>query len=440
MSEPQAQTPPAMTGGSQSYWDLVWGQFRKNRLALVSLVVIAVLFVLAAWAPVLAEGKPWVWREDGRTSYPLPAWLTAPTSGMSVDYLFNYFFFLTLTVPAAVLLVRRSMRGKEFSAKVARKRWSLGLLAAVLAGVVPFIGPGSYERGATPAEKEAQPELQIVKVWHFFRRYRLDNRDYLGARESLSKERGDYAYFPLVAQDPLGQTTDLLQPPSSKHFLGTDNQGRDVLARMLHGGRISLSVGFVAVGIATLIGILIGGIAGYYRGWVDIAISRFIEVVICFPTFFLIITIIAFIDERSIFHVMLVIGLTGWTGLARLVRGEFLKLADQDFVHAARALGCGGARIMFRHILPNAMAPVLVSVAFAVAGAVLTESGLSYLGFGAPPPTPTWGELISQGKTHIFEGAWWLLYFPGFMIFLSVTVYNLAGDGLRDAMDPRMRN
>jgi len=211
-----------------------------------------------------------------------------------------------------------------------------------------------------------------------------------------------------------------------------------VLARLFHGARISLCVGFVSIGIAVMIGIIIGGLAGYYRGWVDIAISRMIEVVICFPSFFLIITVIAFIEKRSIFHVMLIIGFTSWTGIARLVRGEFLKLVEQDFVTSARALGCGGSRIMFTHILPNALGPVLVSAAFGVAGAVLTESSLSYLGFGAPPPTPTWGEMISQGKTHI-EEAWWLLLYPGLVIFLTVTVYNLAGDGLRDAMDPKMR-
>jgi len=191
--------------------------------------------------------------------------------------------------------------------------------------------------------------------------------------------------------------------------------------------------------LSVFLGILIGGMAGYYRGWTDIVISRFMEVMICFPTFFLILTIIAFIEERSIFHVMVIMGLTGWTGIARLVRGEFLKLANQDFVHSARALGCSSTRVMFRHILPNALGPVLVSAAFGVAGAVLTESSLAFLGFGAPAPTPTWGEMIRQGHSHITEGAWWLFIFPGLSIFLTVTVYNLAGDGLRDAMDPKMR-
>ncbi len=205
---------------------------------------------------------------------------------------------------------------------------------------------------------------------------------------------------------------------------------------MLHGARISLSVGFVAEGLAILLGVFFGALAGFYRGSVDIAISRFIEVVICFPTFFLNLVIIAYIQDRSIFHIMLVIGATSWPGIARLVRGEFLKLAEMDYVQSARALGASSWRIMFRHMLPNAMGPVLVAAAFGVAGAILTESALSYLGFGAPPPTPTWGEMISQGK---MEEVWWLIVFPGFSIFLTVTIYNLAGDGLRDAMDPKMR-
>jgi peptide/nickel transport system permease protein len=159
----------------------------------------------------------------------------------------------------------------------------------------------------------------------------------------------------------------------------------------------------------------------------------------CFPTFFLIITLIAVMEQRSIVLVMVVIGATGWTGLARLARGEFLRLAEQDFVHSARALGCSPLRTMFRHILPNAMGPVLVSVAFGVAGAVGTEAGLSYLGFGVPPPAPSWGEMVRQGMDHMADGVWWLMWFPGLVLFLTLCVYNLAGDGLRDAMDPRLR-
>lgn len=438
MAGESAPTPQRQHGGL-SYWSLVWGQLKKNKPALVSLIVIVLLFLVAAWAPLLAEGRPLVWVEKGETSYPLFDWLTAPTSSLSVDYLFNFFMLATLTLPVIGLIARWLYRRRDTPQRY-RSRYVLATLGLGFAmAALPFIGPGSYERTPSREEKEFDPSLKTVTEWHVLRRYKLNRRNYLADSAKLDSTQGERAIFPPIRQDPLTQSADVLQTPGPEHILGTDNQGRDVLARMLHGGRISLAVGFVAVGIATLIGIILGGLAGYYRGWVDIAISRFIELIICFPSFFLIITIIAVIENRSILHVMLVIGFTSWPGLARLVRGEFLKLADQDFVHAARALGCGGTRIMFRHILPNALGPVLVSVAFAVAGAVLTESSLSYLGFGSPPPTPTWGEMISQGKTHIFEGAWWLLYFPGKIIFLTVVVYNLAGDGLRDAMDPKMR-
>jgi peptide/nickel transport system permease protein len=442
-SPPAAEMPELLP---QSYWDLVWGQFIRNKLALLSMIVIVGLFLLAIWAPILANGKPFVWKEwvagaDGgslRVTYPLWQYMVAPTAGISVDYLFNYMFFLTLSAPlicGIVWLLSRKRGLKHF--QITRRIYLAGVLSTFVA-LLPFLAPGTYERTASVEERKTNPELTLVKEFRIFRPARLDKRHYPTDRHKLDASKGEAAIFPPIAQDPITPTVAVLEKPTGAHILGTDFQGRDVLARMLHGARISLSVGFVAEGIAVLIGVLIGGLAGYYRGWVDIAISRMIEIVICFPSFFLIITVIAFVEDRSIFHVMLIIGLTSWTGIARLVRGEFLKLREQDFVQAARALGCRGSRVMFTHILPNALGPVLVSAAFGVAGAVLTESSLSYLGFGAPPPTPTWGEMISQGKTHI-EEAWWLLFFPGLTIFLTVTVYNLAGDGLRDAMDPKMR-
>ena len=205
---------------------------------------------------------------------------------------------------------------------------------------------------------------------------------------------------------------------------------------MIHGARISLSVGFVAVGIALVIGISLGALAGYFGGWVDHLISRLIEILLTIPTFFLIIAIIAFLPP-SIYNIMVVIGLTGWTGAARFVRAEFLKLKRLDFIMASRALGASHSRIIFLHMLPNAMAPVLVSAVFGIAGAILTESSLSFLGFGVPPPTPSWGDILSQSRDYI-EFAWWLTVFPGLAIFLSITAYNLVGEGLRDAMDPKL--
>lgn len=229
----------------------------------------------------------------------------------------------------------------------------------------------------------------------------------------------------------------ILLPPSGTHLFGTDEEGRDVLARMLFGSRVSLQVGFVAVALYVGIGIFLGALAGYFGGWVDIVISRLIEIMICFPTFFLILTVLAFVGP-SLYNIMIVIGLTSWPGIARLVRGEFLKLRGQDFVLSGKLAGAGPLRIIFRHILPNSMAPVFVSATFGVASAILVESSLSFLGFGVQPPTPSWGEILSQSRDFM-DIAWWLAFFPGLAIFLSITAYNLVGEGLRDAIDPRMK-
>lgn len=229
---------------------------------------------------------------------------------------------------------------------------------------------------------------------------------------------------------------DTLVAPNSHHLLGTDEQGRDVLARLIYGARVSLSVGFVAVGLSVFIGIIVGAIAGYYGGKIDMLFSRIIEIVMCFPTFFLILAVIAFIGP-GLFNIMLVIGFTGWTDIARLVRGEFFKLRNQEFALAVKALGASVPRILFGHLLPNALAPVMISATFGVASAILVESSLSYLGFGVQPPTPSWGDILSQSRDFM-DIAWWLTVFPGFAIFLTVTSFNLVGEGLREALDPRM--
>ena len=228
-----------------------------------------------------------------------------------------------------------------------------------------------------------------------------------------------------------------LLPPSFTHPLGTDDLGRSVFVRMLYGARISLLVGFVAVGISTLIGIVFGALAGYYGRWVDTVIMRFVDIMLCFPTFFLILAVIAFLDP-SIWNIMIVIGLTSWMGVARLIRAEFLSLRQRDFVLAARALGGSDARLIFRHILPNAMSPVLVSATLGVAGAILTESALSFLGIGVQPPTPSWGNMLIVGKQTL-GSAWWLSVFPGLAILITVLGYNLLGEGIRDALDPRLK-
>jgi peptide/nickel transport system permease protein len=223
--------------------------------------------------------------------------------------------------------------------------------------------------------------------------------------------------------------------PSGKHLFGTDEQGRDLLARMIYGSRVSIFIGFIAVAIYVAIGIIIGSIAGYYGGWIDIIISRFIEIIMCFPTFFLILTILA-LWGPSLLSVMVVIGITSWPGIARIVRGEFMRLREMDFVIASRAVGAKDAWIIMRHILPNSLAPVLVSATFGIASTILIESSLSFLGFGVQPPTPSWGDILSQSRDFM-DFAWWLTFIPGLAIFITITAYNLIGEGLQDAIDPK---
>lgn len=230
---------------------------------------------------------------------------------------------------------------------------------------------------------------------------------------------------------------NVLSPPSARHLLGTDDLGRDVFSRMVYGAGISLKVGFVAVGIAVLIGIILGAVSGYYGGWMDVIIMRFVDIMLCFPSFFLILSVIAFL-EPSIFNIMAVIGLTSWMGITRLVRAEFLSLKERDFVLAERAIGASTPRIIFMHILPNALAPVLVSATLGIASAVLTESALSFLGIGVQPPTPSWGNMLTQGK-EVLGVAWWMSVFPGIAILMTVLGYNLLGEGIRDAIDPRLK-
>jgi peptide/nickel transport system permease protein len=227
----------------------------------------------------------------------------------------------------------------------------------------------------------------------------------------------------------------ILLDPSMQHWMGTDGLGRDVLSRMLYGGRISLLVGLVAVGISTAIGIVLGAMAGFYRGWVDTLIMRLVDVMLSIPSFFLILAVIAFLTP-SIINIMIVIGLTSWMGVTRLVRAEFLSLSEREFVTASRTLGAKDMRLIFTHLLPNSLTPIIVSAVLGVAGAVLLESGLSFLGLGVQAPQASWGNILTDGKEYI-QFAWWLSLFPGLAILITVLGYNLLGEGLRDALDPR---
>ena len=244
---------------------------------------------------------------------------------------------------------------------------------------------------------------------------------------------------PLLApRDPnRPDTKRILDPPSRSHWFGTDQLGRDVLSRVLYGARVSLAVGFVSVGIATLIGVLLGAAAGYHGGLADNVIMRLVDLMLVFPRFFLLLAVLALL-RPSIWAIMAIIGLTGWMGVARLVRAEFLTIREREFVIWSESIGAGALRVVFRHILPNAMGPVLVAMTLGIPAAILTESGLSFLGLGVQPPYATWGNILNDGK-DVLEIAWWMTLFPGLAILVTVLSYNLMGEGIRDALDPRLR-
>jgi len=278
-------------------------------------------------------------------------------------------------------------------------------------------------------------ESQKKTFWHYFKKRRMA----VGGLTLILIMFliAGLAFF-LAPYDP-GKTevSMKLKAPSFQHLLGTDQLGRDIFSRMLYGSRISLSVGFVAVGISIFIGVLVGALAGYYGRWIDSLLMRFVDTMLCFPSFFLILAVVALLGP-SIFNIMVVIGVTSWMGTSRFVRAEFLSLRERDFTQAAMALGVKDSRIIFRHILPNALAPVFVTATLKVASAILIEAGLSFLGFGVQPPAPSWGNILTEGRTYIFD-AWWLTIFPGLAILITVLSFNLLGEGLRDALDPRLR-
>ena len=258
-------------------------------------------------------------------------------------------------------------------------------------------------------------------------------------RDEIKPDAGDWALWPPVPHGP--EEVDLrlrLKGFSAAHLLGNDEVGRDVLSRMIHGASVSMQVGFVSMGLAALIGLAVGALAGYAGGWVDALVSRFIEIVMCFPTFFLILSILVWL-KPSIYNVMIVIGITSWTGIARYTRAEFLRLRTLDYTLAAQALGAGPVRIVVRHILPNSLAPVLVVVTFGIASAILTEAALSWLGFGVMPPQPSWGNILKAAYDNLRTGGH-MIYPPCIAIFLGVLCFNLVSDALRDVTDPRIHD
>ncbi|MFC1597483.1 ABC transporter permease [Planctomycetota bacterium] len=335
------------------------------------------------------------------------------------------------------------------------RRRTLPMAALVVVGLLALVAIFSPAiAGTKPVVCKYKGRLYFPAMAYFNPRWENEifYRDKFRKRypENLKKKDPDsWAVWPLVFQDPYRRVRDGEwegQPgnpsgakgrPNGYNWLGTNQAGVDVFAQLVHGTKIALLVGFVSTGIAAAIGITIGAMAGYLGGWVDMLLSRFIELVMCIPALVLILALIAILENPTIWHLMAVLGITGWTGIARLTRAEFLKLSKTEFVVAAQALGAKRFRIMFRHMLPNALAPVLVPITFGIASAILIESALSFLGFGAPPPNPSWGTLLNAGRSNL--QMWWLIVFPGTAIFVTVLAYNLIGEGLQEATDPRLR-
>lgn len=283
-----------------------------------------------------------------------------------------------------------------------------------------------------------EPEGQWALVWRQFRRHKLAvaSAAILIVLASVAI-LGDVIspYDPNAINPQLARGYP--QPPSNDHWLGTDELGRDYLSRAIAGASISLSVGFVAAGISIVIGVVLGSVAGYFGGLTDSTLMRLVDIFLSVPTFFLILTVNAYLPP-SIYNIMVVIGLFNWMGVARLLRGQYLALKEKDFVTAARMVGVPGTRLVVRHLLPNAMAPVIVAATLAIPAAILTESGLSFLGLGVQQPQASWGSMLENAQTWLAE-AWWMWVPPGALISITVLAFNFVGDGLRDALDPYLR-
>jgi len=386
-------------GASRTYGAIVWKQLRKRPSAMVSLGVIVLLALVAILAPFIAGEVPIRWVENGRVSWPIFRYLS------NGEYAAMLGFALVLLAPITVRLLRR----RAHRAGTGGWRWTfLAHLAVWLAVAISLVAWREPERRCGfYLERTAQAES---------------------------------AWFPLVAypQNPGYRELDFKeQPPSWEHPLGTGRLGDDVLLRILYGARTAMTIGFVAVGIGTAIGVVLGAMSGYFGGRTDLVLMRITEIFICVPGLILIIialTVISAAWLSPLWTVVIVIGLTGWMGAYRLMRAELLKIRSEDYMTAARALGIPTWRLLLRHAVPNGMAPILVGATFGVAGAVFLEASLAFLGL---VQTPSWGEMLNDGRQHLEY--WWIWASAGGAIFLTVFVYNLLGEAIRDAIDPRLK-
>lgn len=407
-------------GRGKSFWDIVWRAFVRPLAVRVAIFWLILLVCFAVFAPFLANSRPFTIR-IGETR--------------------------AITYDGAKEIVQVIPPHREFPLFAALDRIDLILLVNFAALIVGWIILRRTRRIQHPDERFAARikaigiaaamaacfSVVIGLCWTT----KNDARDF---RKMARQDQNASAIFPPIPwgysdMEPLEQDRTF-EGPSKDHWLGTDGNGRDALARLLWGTRIVLGIGVIAEGIALIIGITVGALMGYFVGKTDLLGMRLVETFESLPVFFLILTFVA-IYGRQIFVIMIILGVTGWTGIARFVRAEFLRLRKLDYVQAAIASGLPVSRILFRHILPNGLTPVIVNLTFGIAGTVMLESSLSFLGVGVEPPTPSWGALLIEAGNPAETFRWWLAIAPGLMIFLTVFAYNIIGESFRDAIDPR---
>ena len=396
---------------------LAWERFISRSSSRWGLVMIGVIIGMGIYAPFLSNEMALVWWDKQGLSFPVFSDLFNKRSYAKVhDLAFNVTAVLLPILLLGQWLLRHRLRpGKRVKLVV------VGIMIGFVSALIPFIPSDKGWKSAWEPQPFANATIQQYRD--------LAENEKPFALFAPVKHRFDATYSGAILQSP----GSVNPATGGTYWLGTDAGGHDVLTHLFFGARISLTVGLVATGLSFIIGIIIGAVSGYFGGWVDLVLQRLVEIMMCFPTFILILAVVAML-ERDIFIIMTVIGLTGWAGVARLVRGEFLAQSVRDYVVASEALGLPKWRIMFRHILPNAIAPLLIASTFAIAGSVGAESGLAFIGLG-DPTTPSWGVLLEQGRQNIHYP--WLIYTPGIAIFAIVMVLNLLGNNLREAIDPK---
>jgi len=408
-----------MSKALQSPAALAWERFLRRSSSRFGLVLIALIVAMGIYAPLLSNEMALLWWDDSGLRFPaLVDLFNRRSYAKFYDLVFNLTAVLLPFLLAGSWLLRHRIRTRGRLVGMA-----VVIVVASLVCITPLI-PG--KSGWTAVWNDRPFGQDNIQTW----------REAQDAKPSRPlavfapvKHRVDATYPGAVLQSP-GSANPAT---GGTYWLGTDASGHDVMTHLFFGARISLTVGLVATGLSFLIGIIIGAVSGYFGGWIDMVLQRMVEIMMCFPTFILILTVVAMLG-RDIFYIMIVIGLTSWAGVARLVRGEFLAHSVRDYVVAAEALGLPRWRIMFRHILPNAVAPLLISLTFGIAGSVGAESGLAFVGLG-DPTTPSWGVLMEQGRQNIRYP--WLIYTPGLAIFAIVMTLNLLGNNLREAIDPK---